>query len=86
MNHPKEYQIIITNCVEARYLNLIPKTSESIETNDFRGITLVSVVCKVFRTIEWLQHINILNEGQSGFSPGRSAINHIFSFSDIVRG
>ena len=68
----------------------IPKSNNCIETNNLRGISLVSVVYKVYcsilnhRLTEWLQLTNSLNEVQSGFRPGRSCMDNIFTLTNVI--
>ena len=69
----------------------IPKTSwESKNPNDFRGISLQSVImttyCRILnsRFSDWIELNSILSEEQNGFRPGRCCLDHIFTSSSIV--
>ena len=69
----------------------IPKTSkESKNPNDFRGISLQSVIMKTYcrilnsRLSEWIELNSVLSEEQNGFRPGRCCLDHIFTLSSIV--
>ena len=59
--------------------------------DNYRGITLLSVVGKIYTTVlnarinRWCEDKNILVEEQAGFRVGRSTVDHIFVFNEILR-
>jgi hypothetical protein len=66
--------------------------SDPKDTNNYRGITLLSVVGmltnKVIanRLIGAVEEHELLHEAQNAFRPGRSTDDHIFTLSQLVRG
>ena len=69
----------------------IPKTKKvSKNPNDYRGISLQSVIMKTYcrilnaRLSDWVESNSILSEEQNGFRPGRCCLDHIFTLSSIV--
>lgn len=65
------------------------KKGDNKECKNYRGITLLSTVLKVYEQIlnnrlkEQIEHT--LSEAQSGFRKGRSAQDHIFTLQQIIR-
>jgi hypothetical protein len=61
-----------------------------MDTNNYRGITLISCVAKLFTSIlntrltNFLQDNSVLHENQTGFRKGYSANDHIFLFKCII--
>lgn len=59
--------------------------------DNYRGITLLSVVGKVYtsvlneRVTKWCEKHGVLSEEQAGFRPGRSTVDHIFSVAEVIR-
>jgi len=59
--------------------------------DNYRGITLLSVVGKLYsmilnqRVTAWCEAHRVLVEEQAGFRPGRSTLDHLFSLSEIIR-
>jgi hypothetical protein len=59
--------------------------------DNYRGITLLSVVGKVYasvlnaRVMKWCEKNGVLSEEQAGFRPGRSTVDHIFSVAEVLR-
>ena len=58
---------------------------------NYRGITLVSCVYKIFsslintRVLDFLEQNKLLVDEQNGFRSGRSCSDHLFSITSIVR-
>ena len=56
-----------------------------------RGITLLSVVGKIYTTVlnkrvtSWCEKFGVLSEEQAGFRPGRSTVDHILSVAEVLR-
>jgi len=69
----------------------IYKDGEKKDTNNYRGITLLSIVGKVYaqvinyRLMKYSEENNILVEEQGGFRPGRGCPDQIFSLVEILR-
>jgi len=59
--------------------------------SNYRGITLLSIVGKLFATIiekrlsRWCEDKRIFEQEQAGFRAGRSTVNHIFTLAEIIR-
>lgn len=57
----------------------------------YRGISLLSCVCKLFTAIvnnrlkNYLEKSEIYSDTQNGFRTGRSCVDHIFTFTSILR-
>ena len=73
-------------------INPIPKSS-AVDARDipsYRGITLASVMCKLFSSIlnarlsTWVEENKILVEEQNGFRKGRSTAEQVSSLSNII--
>jgi len=68
------------------------KKGDPKNTNNYRGITLLSVVGKLTnkvianRLISAAEEHELLHEAQNAFRPGRSTDDHIFTLSQLVRG
>lgn len=71
---------------------LIPlhkKGDKNVVTN-YRGLSLINTLCKVFcniilnRLIHWVSRNNILNEFQAGFRKEYSTVDNIFNLTNIV--
>ncbi|NRA91849.1 MAG: reverse transcriptase family protein [Psychroserpens sp.] len=69
----------------------IYKDDDRRDPLNYRGITLLSVVSKVYTSIlnqrlsEWCERKKILVEEQGGFRPGRGCVDQIFVLSSIIR-
>jgi hypothetical protein len=59
--------------------------------SNYRGITLLSTVGKVFVTIlerrlsRWCEQKKVIVQEQAGFRPGRTTVNHIFTLAEIIQ-
>ena len=65
------------------------KKGDKEDTGNYRGITLLSVVGKVFckiRLVERLDRGGILHEGQAGFRVNRSCMDNVFTLNELVQG
>ena len=66
------------------------KSGDLGDPGNYRGISLQSVILKVLCTIlnnrlaSWLESNNIIAKEQNGFRPGRSCMDHIFTFEGMV--
>ena len=67
------------------------KNGDRQDPNNYRGITLLSVVGKVFAAVInkrlslWCEHNNKLAEEQAGFRPQRSTIDQLFIYTRLFR-
>ena len=67
------------------------KDGDARNPDNYRGITLLSVVGKVYasvlnaRVMKWCEKNGVLSEEQAGFRPGRSTVDHIFSVAEVLR-
>ena len=59
--------------------------------NNYRGVSLLSVVSKIFtyilnkRLTLWMEDCKLLAEEQAGFRTGRSTVDHIFTLFTIIQ-
>ena len=59
--------------------------------DNYRGITLLSVVGKIYTSVlnkrvsKWCEANGVLSEEQAGFRPNRSTVDHIFTLSELLR-
>ena len=76
---------------EGLIVNLFKKGDRE-DPGNYRGITLLSVVGKVFckvlnnRLVQCLDKEGALHEGQAGFRVGRSCMDNVYSLNEIVQG
>ena len=76
---------------EGLIVNLFKKGDKE-DPGNYRGITLLSVVGKVFckvlnnRLVQCLDKEGVLHEGQAGFRVGRSCMDNVYSLNEIVQG
>ena len=76
---------------EGLIVNLFKKGDREDPSN-YRGITLLSVVGKVFckilnnRLVQILDKERILHEGQAGFRVNRSCIDNVYTLNELVQG
>ncbi|XP_033736423.1 uncharacterized protein LOC117324610 [Pecten maximus] len=68
-----------------------PNSTEPGNPLTYRGITLLSVPCKVYcdilnrRLSSWLEKHNILHDAQNGFRKDRSCQDHVYSLYSVVK-
>ena len=66
------------------------KKGDINDTNNYRGITLVSCLGKLFtsilnrRLLEWDKKFNIITDAQFGFRPGNSTVDAIFVLQSLI--
>ncbi len=66
------------------------KKGSTCDTNNYRGITLVSCMAKLFTTIinkrltDWCDENSVLTDAQFGFRKGRSTVDAIFVLSSLI--
>lgn len=69
----------------------ILKDGDKRDTENYRGITLLSVVGKIYthvlntRLSKWLEKNKILEEEQSGFRGGRGCVDQLFTLVEILK-
>ena len=62
------------------------------DPGNYRGITLLNVVGKLFnkvlnyRLLQWLEEHNKLSESQAGFRFDRSCVDNIFILNEVIQG
>ena len=67
------------------------KDGDARVPENYRGITLLSVVGKIYTTVlnkrvtSWCEKFGVLSEEQAGFRPGRSTVDHILSVAEVLR-
>ena len=68
------------------------KKGDKEDPGKYRGITLLSVIRKLYSRIinnhhllKYLELNNKVHEGQEGFGIGRSCIDNIFSFYELIQ-
>ena len=68
------------------------KKGNKEDPGNYRGITLLSVVGKLFckilndRLVQYLDKSSKIHEGQAGFRAGRCCINNIFTLNELIQG
>ena len=68
------------------------KKGDKEEPCNYRGVTLLSVVGKVFCKIlnnilvECVERERALHEGQAGFRKSRSCLDNVYTLNEIVQG
>lgn len=68
----------------------INKKGDPSLLDNYRGISLLSIVSKVYTPVinsrlkKWSEENNIINDAQEGFTKGRSTINHIFTYHALI--
>ena len=76
----------------ALLLIIIFKKGNREDPANYRGITLLSVVGKVFckilnnRLVQCLDKEGALHEGQAGFRINRSCMDNVYTLNEIVQG
>ena len=66
------------------------KSGDQGEVNNYRGITLISVICKLFTKImnsrlnRWAENNNVLTEAQFGFRSGRGTTDCLFILHGLI--
>ena len=76
---------------EGLIVNLFKKGDRE-DPGNYRGITLLSVVGKVFckvlnnRLVHCLDKEGVLHEGQAGFRVNRSCMDNVYTLNEIVQG
>lgn len=66
------------------------KKWDANQPSNYRGLSLIDTLCKVFNTIllnritEWTENYNVLNECQAGFRKNYSTVGNIFNLLNIV--
>ena len=62
-----------------------------LDTNKYRGITLLSIVGKVYcsvlntRLYNYCECNNLIVEEQAGFRKNKSTVDHLFSLTEIIK-
>ena len=85
----KEY----SDCIKREGLIVsLFKKGDKEDPGNYRGITLLSVVGKVFckilndRLVQYLDKSSKIHEGQAGFRAGRCCIDNIFTLNELIQG
>lgn len=69
---------------------MIYKKGDPENPQNFRGISLINIITKIFTSIlekrlsHWAEESNILNEGQAGFRKRRGCVDNIFNLYTAV--
>ncbi len=72
-------------------INPIFKAGSKYEPLNYRGITLINVICKCYSNIlnkrlcDWLENNDLLNDEQNGFRQARSCLDHMYVLYTIVK-
>ena len=68
----------------------ILKKGSKADPNDFRGVSLINSLCKIFTSIltnrlnEGTEKHNVINECQAGFRSKYSTIDNVFTLQSLV--
>jgi len=74
----------------ARGMIVSVKKGDVNDTNNYRGITLISLVAKLFtsllnnRLLQWSSRYNVVSDAQFGFKPGLGTRDAIFALQGLV--
>ena len=85
-------QIAPRVCTSVFFIINIFKKGDREDPGNYRGITLLSVVGKVFckilnnRLVQCLDKEGALHEGQAGFRLNRGCMDNVYTLSEIVQG
>ena len=85
-------QIVQRVCTLVLFIVNIFKKRDREDPGNYRGITLLSVVGKVFckilnnRLVQCLDKEGALHEGQAGFRLNRSCMDNVYTLNEIVQG
>ena len=69
----------------------VPKKGDLSDVNNYRGITLTSILSKIYSHIldnrlpSWADDINIFNECQFGFMQNKSTVDCLFILQSVVK-
>ena len=69
----------------------IPKNAEVRKIENYRGITLLSIVGKAFvavlneRMRRWMEKVDVVVEEQAGFRAGYSPVDQVYVLSEIIQ-
>ena len=91
----KLFNLILTYCCYPKewshgILVSIYTSSGRMDPNNYRGITITSSFCKLFKSIlntrleGFLKTNNIINDEQTGFKAGSRTSNHIFKLKTLL--
>jgi len=67
------------------------KSGSRSDPNNYRGISLINIVCKVFSSVlnarlyTWAEANDKIDESQAGFRKGYSTIDNLFTLNGIIR-
>ena len=62
------------------------KKGDAEDLGNYRGITLLNVVGKLFCKIRLVESEKALHEGQAGIKEKRSCIDNIFTLNEVIQG
>ena len=71
-------------------LPLYKNKGDPLDPDNYRGITLLSCLSKLFtsiinsRLVKFADSLNLLNENQAGFRNGYSTVDHIFLLKNVI--
>ena len=69
----------------------ILKKGSTADPNNFRGVSLINSMCKIFTGIltnrlnEWTEKYNVIHESQAGFRSKYSTIDNVFTLQSLVQ-
>ena len=69
----------------------IPKTTDGRKIENYRGISLMSIVGKVFVSVlnarlkTWMEKHRVVVEEQAGFREGHAAVDQVYVLSEIIQ-
>jgi hypothetical protein len=74
------------------YICSVFKAGDTLDTNNYRGLTLLNVVGKLYskiinaRLVEEFEAKGLFSNAQNGFRPNRNCADHILSLSETLLG
>ena len=69
----------------------IHKKGSKLDPNNYRGISLIDSLCKIFvniltiRLTTWCDNYNVIDESQAGFRKGYSTTDNIFCLMSLIQ-
>ena len=76
--------------LDIRFITPIFKKGDTNDTNNYRGVTLINIIAKLYskilhdRLIKWASENDKITSNQYGFQKNKSTIDCIFIFHSLI--